>query len=108
MSILVIAEHDNRSLKNSTLNTVSAAQACGQDVHVLVAGSQCRPAADMAAGIAGVSKVLMADASALEHGLPEDVAAQVLAIAAGYSHILGRHILLHWFLPISINRENLV
>ncbi len=89
MSILVIAEHDNRSLKNSTLNTVSAAQACGQDVHVLVAGSQCRPAADMAAGIAGVSKVLMADASALEHGLPEDVAAQVLAIAAGYSHILA-------------------
>lgn len=89
MSILVIAEHDNSSLKNSTLNTVSAALACGQDVHVLVAGSQCRSVADRVACVAGVSKVLLADAAELEHGLPEDVAAQVLTIAAGYSHILA-------------------
>ena len=65
MSILVIAEHDNRSLKNSTLNAVSAALLCGQDVHLLVAGYQCRNAADEAAKISGVSKVLMADAVSL-------------------------------------------
>lgn len=89
MSILVIAEHDNRSLKNSTLNAVSAALLCGQDVHLLVAGYQCRNAADEAAKISGVSKVLMADAVSLDHALPENVAEQVLAIASGYSHILA-------------------
>ena len=67
---------------------VSAAALCGQDIHVLVAGSACRSAAEKAADIAGVTRVLMVDAGSLEHGLPEDVAAQVSSIAAGYSHIL--------------------
>lgn len=88
MPILVVAEHDNRSLKNSTFNTVSAAALCGQDIHVLIAGFECQNAAREAAEIAGVAKVLTADAPHLEHGLPEDVAAQVLSIAKNYSHIL--------------------
>ena len=88
MSILVIAEHDNASLKGATLNTVTAAQACGGDVHVLVAGHNAAAAAQAAAQVVGVSKVLHADADALSHGLAENVAAQVLAIAANYSHIL--------------------
>ncbi len=88
MPILVVAEHDNQSLKNGTYHAVSAAALCGQDIHVLVAGSACRSAAEKAADIAGVTRVLMVDAGSLEHGLPEDVAAQVSSIAAGYSHIL--------------------
>ena len=88
MSVLVIAEHDNASLKGATFNTVTAATQCGGDVHVLVAGSNAGPAAEAAAKIAGVSKVLHADAPGLEHGLAENVAAQVLAIASDYSHIL--------------------
>ncbi|TAL56996.1 FAD-binding protein [Pandoraea sp.] len=89
MSILVIAEHDNQSIKAATLNTVSAAAQCGSDVHVLVAGANCSGAAQQAAKIAGVSKVLVADAPHLADGLAENVAAQVLAIAQGYSHILA-------------------
>lgn len=89
MSILVIAEHDNQSIKAATLNTVSAAAQCGSDVHVLVAGANCSGAAQQAARIAGVSKVLVADAPHLADGLAENVAAQVLAIAQGYSHILA-------------------
>ena len=88
MTSLVIAEHDNASIKGATLNTVTAALACGGDVHVLVAGHQAGAAAAAAAQIAGVSKVLHADHAALDHGLAENVAAQVLAIAAGYSHLL--------------------
>jgi electron transfer flavoprotein alpha subunit len=88
MSILVIAEHDNASIKGATLNTVTAALACGPDVHVLVAGSASQSATSAASQIAGVSKVLHADAAYFEHGLAEEVAAQVLAIAANYSHIL--------------------
>ncbi len=88
MTALVIAEHDNASIKGATLNTVTAATQCGGDVHVLVAGSNAGPAAEAAAKIAGVSKVLHADAPGLEHGLAENVAAQVLAIAGDYSHIL--------------------
>ncbi len=88
MSILVIAEHDNASIKGATLNTVTAALACGPDVHVLVAGSASQAAASMASQIAGVSKVLHADAAYFEHGLAEEVAAQVLAISSNYSHIL--------------------
>ncbi|MGP1630066.1 MAG: electron transfer flavoprotein subunit alpha/FixB family protein [Giesbergeria sp.] len=88
MTALVIAEHDNASLKGATLNTVTAASQCGGDVHVLVAGSNAGPAAEAAAKIAGVSKVLHADAPALAHGLAENLAAQVLAIAGNYSHIL--------------------
>jgi electron transfer flavoprotein alpha subunit len=88
MAALVIAEHDNKSIKASTLNTVTAAKACGGDVHVLVAGANAGEAAKAAAQIAGVAKVIHADAPQLEHGLAEAVAAQVLAIAGNYSHIL--------------------
>ncbi|MDI9333598.1 MAG: electron transfer flavoprotein subunit alpha/FixB family protein [Cytophagales bacterium] len=88
MSILVIAEHDNASIKGATLNTVTAALACGTDIHVLVAGSASQAAASAASQIAGVAKVIHADAPQLAHGLAEEVAAQVLAIAANYSHIL--------------------
>ena len=88
MSSLVIAEHDNASIKGATLNTVTAAVACGGDVHVLVAGHNAGAAAQAAAQIAGVSKVIHADAEGLAHGLAENVAAQVLAIASNYTHIL--------------------
>ncbi|WP_291916120.1 FAD-binding protein [Limnohabitans sp.] len=88
MTSLVIAEHDNASIKGATLNTVTAAAACGGDVHVLVAGHNAAAAAQAAAQIAGVTKVIHADSEALAHGLAENVAAQVLAIAANYSHIL--------------------
>jgi electron transfer flavoprotein alpha subunit len=88
MTSLVIAEHDNASIKGATLNTVTAAAACGGDVHVLVAGHNAASAAQAAAQIAGVSKVIHADSEALAHGLAENVSAQVLAIAANYSHIL--------------------
>jgi len=88
MASLVIAEHDNASLKPATLNTVSAAIECGGDVHVLVAGHNAGPAAAAAAQVAGVSKVIHADAEGLAHGLAENMAAQVLAIAGQYSHIL--------------------
>lgn len=88
MTSLVIAEHDNVSIKAATLNAVTAAVQCGGDVHVLVAGNQAQSAAAAAAQIAGVSKVLHADGAALAHALAENVAAQVLAVAGGYSHIL--------------------
>ncbi len=88
MTVLVIAEHDNASIKGATLNTVTAAAACGGDVHVLVAGHNAGAAAAAAAQIAGVAKVIHADAAGLAHGLAENVAAQVLAIASNYSHIL--------------------
>ena len=88
MTTLVIAEHDNASIKGATLNTVTAAVACGGDVHVLVAGHNAGAAAQAASKIAGVAKVIHADAPGLEHGLAENVAAQVLAIASNYSHIL--------------------
>jgi electron transfer flavoprotein alpha subunit len=88
MAALVIAEHDNASIKGATLNTVTAALACGGEVHVLVAGEGAATAAQGAAQIAGVSKVLHAEGAGLGHGLAENVAAQVLAVAAGYSHIL--------------------
>ncbi len=86
---LVIAEHDNHSIKAATLNTVAAAQKIGGDVHVLVAGHNAQAAADAAAKIAGVAKVLLADAPQLEQGLAENVEATVLAIAKNYSHILA-------------------
>jgi electron transfer flavoprotein alpha subunit len=88
MTSLVIAEHNNASVKGATLNTVTAAAACGGDVHVLIAGFNAGAAAAEAAQIAGVAKVIHADAAYLEHGLAENMAAQVLAIAANYSHIL--------------------
>ena len=88
MTALVIAEHDNASIKGATLNTVTAAAACGGDVHVLVAGHNAGAAAEAASKIAGVAKVLHADSEAFAHGLAENVAAQVLAVAGNYSHIL--------------------
>ena len=88
MAALVIAEHDNASIKPATLNTVTAAAQCGGDVHVLIAGHNAGEAAKAAAAIAGVAKVIHADAPGFEHGLAENVAAQVLAIAGDYSHIL--------------------
>jgi electron transfer flavoprotein alpha subunit len=89
MTTLVIAEHVNTSLKGSTLNTITAAIQCGGDVHVLVAGHNAAAAAQEASQIAGVSKVLLADAAYFADGLAENVAEQVLAIASAYSHILA-------------------
>ncbi|SPR99278.1 electron transfer flavoprotein subunit alpha/FixB family protein [Cupriavidus taiwanensis] len=89
MTALVIAEHDNQSIKGATLNTVTAAAQCGGDVHVLVAGANAKAAADAAAKIAGVTKVLLADAAYFGDGLAENVAEQALAIASDYSHILA-------------------
>lgn len=89
MAALVIAEHDNASLKGSTLNTVTAAIQCGGDIHILVAGHNCGGAAQAAAQIAGVSKVLVADAAQFADGLAENVAEQILAHASAYSHILA-------------------
>ena len=89
MTVLVIAEHDNASIKGATLNTVTAAIACGAgDVHILVAGHNAGAAAAAAANIAGVAKVIHADSEVHAHALAENLAAQVLAIAANYSHIL--------------------
>ncbi|MCB1897560.1 MAG: FAD-binding protein, partial [Rhodocyclaceae bacterium] len=89
MAILVIAEHDNASLKAATLNTVAAAAAVGGDIHVLVAGAGCAAVAAEAAAVAGVTKVLMADAAQYADQLAENVAALVAARAEGYSHILA-------------------
>jgi len=89
MVALVIAEHDNATLKGVTLNTVTAAAQAGGDVHILVAGSGCAAVAEQAAKVAGVSKVLVADAPHFADGLAENVAEQALAIAGNYSHILA-------------------
>jgi electron transfer flavoprotein alpha subunit len=88
MTSLVIAEHNNATVKGATLNTVTAAIACGGDVHVLIAGSNAGAAAAAAAQIAGVAKVIHADGAQFANGLAENMAAQVLAIAANYSHII--------------------
>ncbi|MGE5116549.1 MAG: electron transfer flavoprotein subunit alpha/FixB family protein [Betaproteobacteria bacterium] len=88
MPALVIAEHDHGTLKGATLNTVSAALACDREVHVLVAGHQAGAAAQAAAQVAGVAKVLHADAPQLAEQLAENVAAQVLAVAGAYGHLL--------------------
>ena len=89
MAILVYAEHDNASLKKATLSTVAAAQAMGDDIHVLVAGSGCQAVADEAAKVAGVSKVLLEDDAAYEYQLAENVALLVKDLAADYSHIVA-------------------
>ncbi|HSV83000.1 MAG TPA: electron transfer flavoprotein subunit alpha/FixB family protein [Ramlibacter sp.] len=88
MTSLVIAEHDNTHIKAATLNTITAAAQCGGEVHVLVAGANAAEAAKAAAEIAGVAKVIHADGAQFEHGLAENVAVQVLALASSYSHIL--------------------
>jgi len=88
MAALVIAEHDNAAVKGATLNTVTAAIACGGDVHLLIAGHDAGGAAQAASQIAGVAQVLHAESAGLAHGLAENVAALVLSIAKNYSHIL--------------------
>ncbi|MEG1488400.1 FAD-binding protein [Acinetobacter sp.] len=89
MSILVIAEHDNKTLNGATLNVVAAAQKIGGDITVLVAGSGAQAVADQAAQVAGVSKVLLADNAAYANQLAENVAALVAQVGKGYSHILA-------------------
>ncbi len=89
MSILVIAEHDNKALNGATLNVVAAAQKIGGDITVLVAGSGAQAVADQAAKVAGVSKVLLADDAAYANQLAENVAALVADLGKGYSHILA-------------------
>ncbi|MCA6064126.1 electron transfer flavoprotein subunit alpha/FixB family protein [Thalassolituus marinus] len=89
MAILVIAEHDNASLKGATLNTVTAATQIGGDVEVLVAGSNCGAAAEAAAKIAGVSKVLVADNAAYEYQLAENMGELVAELGKNYTHILA-------------------
>ena len=89
MALLVVAEHDNKTLKSSTLNTVAAAQAIGGEIHVLVAGQNARPAAEAAAKAAGVAKVLLVEDAAYEHLLAEDLAALVAKLAPNYSHVLA-------------------
>ena len=88
MSVLVIAEHDHGTLKGATLNTITAASQCGGDVHVLIAGHNAGGAAEAASKIAGVAKVLHADGASLAEQLGENVAAQVLAVAKDYTHLL--------------------
>jgi electron transfer flavoprotein alpha subunit len=89
MSILIVADHDNATLKAATLHAVTAAQKIGGDIHILVAGASARPAAEAAAKVAGVAKVLLAEAPALEHQLAETVAPLVVDLAKGYSHVLA-------------------
>jgi electron transfer flavoprotein alpha subunit len=89
MAILVIAEHDNAGLKESTLHTITAATKMGADVHVLVAGNASGGAAQAASKVTGVTKVLHAEAAAYANGLPENLAALVLSMAKNYSHIVA-------------------
>jgi electron transfer flavoprotein alpha subunit len=89
MAVLVVAEHDSKSVRKATLNAVTAAHKLGADLHVLVAGDQARPAAEAAAQIGGVTKVLLADAPHLGAFLAENVAALVAGLAKNYSHILA-------------------
>ena len=89
MSILVLAEHDGRSIKPATLNALAAAQAIGGDVHLLVAGSDARGAAEAGAKIAGVAKVLLADHPSLAHPMAEDLAPLIVKLAPAYSHVMA-------------------
>lgn len=89
MTILIIAEHNNVTLNPTTLNTVAAAQAIGGDIHLLVAGKGAQTVADAAAKVAGITKVLLADNSAYDHMLPENVAHLIAGMAGSYSHILA-------------------
>ena len=89
MAVLVVAEHDNRTVRKATLNAVAAAQKLGSDIHILIAGHQAGEAAKQAAAIAGVSKVLHADAAHLAEFLAENIAALVVQLAKSYSHVLA-------------------
>jgi electron transfer flavoprotein alpha subunit len=89
MPTLLFAEHDNKSLKDATNKALTAAKQIGADVHILVAGHDCRPAADAAAKLDGVKKVLIADAPAYEHMLAEPAAALIVALAGPYETIMA-------------------
>ncbi len=89
MSVLVLAEHDNQSLMASTLSTVTAASQIDGDIHILIVGSNCDGAANAAAAVTGISKVLKCDASELVHPLAENIAPIIVDLASGYSHILA-------------------
>jgi electron transfer flavoprotein alpha subunit len=89
MTTLLLAEHDNKTLKDATNKALTAAKALGADVHVLVAGKGCRPVAEAAAKLDGVNKVLLADGAAYEHMLAEPVAALVHSLAPGYDAIVA-------------------
>jgi electron transfer flavoprotein alpha subunit len=89
MTVLIIAEHDNRSLKPTTLNTVTAAAKLGGELHLLLAGSECRAAAETAAKVKGIAKVLLADAPHLGQELAENLAPLVVEIGKSYSHLLA-------------------
>ena len=88
MSILVIAEHDSSQVKNSTLNTITAAGQCGKDIHLLIAGDNCQQVAENSTTIQGITKILLAEAPSHSHNLPENLAGQVLTIAKDYTHLL--------------------
>ena len=89
MAILVIAEHDNGAIKPAVLNTVTAAKALGEDIHVLVAGHACSGAAEAAAKVSGVTKALVADAAHYAHPIAENLAALVVPMASSYTHVLA-------------------
>ncbi|MBJ7537439.1 electron transfer flavoprotein subunit alpha/FixB family protein [Marinomonas transparens] len=89
MSVLVIAEHDNKSLKPATLNTVTAATQIDADVHILIAGHECQAVAEQASQVAGVTKVMVADNAVYEHQLAENVSKLIVEVAEGYEHILA-------------------
>jgi electron transfer flavoprotein alpha subunit len=99
MAALLIAEHDNKSLKDATAKALTAAKALGGDVHVLVAGKDCRPAADAAAKLDGVAKVLIADAAPYEHMLAEPTAALIVSLAGSYDAIVA---------PSTTNAKNIM
>ncbi len=99
MSTLVIAEHDNGSLKPATLNAVTAAQALGADIDILVAGASCAAAGDEAAKIAGIGKVLVADNAAYEHQLAENVSLLIAEVAAAYDNVVA---------PATTNGKNIM
>jgi electron transfer flavoprotein alpha subunit len=99
MSVLVIAEHDNRDLKPATQNTLTAASAFGEEIHVLVVGAGCRAVAEAAAQLQGVGKVLLSDAPHYAHQLAEDVALLVASLGKSYSAILA---------PATTSGKNLV
>ncbi|HET6222477.1 MAG TPA: electron transfer flavoprotein subunit alpha/FixB family protein, partial [Dongiaceae bacterium] len=87
MSILLLAEHDNQAIKPATLHAVSAAAKIGGDIHLLVAGAGCRPAAEAGAKIPGIAKVLLSDDAAYGHGLAENLAQLIVKLAPAYSHV---------------------
>ena len=89
MKTLIVAEHDNQTLKAATLNAVAAAQQLGGDIDVLVVGSGCQAAADAAAAVPGVASVLLADNAAYENQLAENVSLAVADVAAGYDAVLS-------------------